>query len=78
MIPTVKIDDTTAAGKRFMHDFRQVREGIEFENLATQNNEVIHLSTVQLEMLKMSEDDIKNGRIVSEDELNKRDMQWLH
>ena len=34
MIHTVKIDDTTAAGKRFMRDFRRVRKGIEFENPA--------------------------------------------
>jgi hypothetical protein len=34
MIHTVKIDDTTAAGKRFMHDFRRVRKGIAFENHA--------------------------------------------
>ncbi|GHU80723.1 hypothetical protein FACS1894145_7400 [Bacteroidia bacterium] len=36
-----------------------------------QTDEVIRLSTAQLEMLKMSEDDIKDGRIVSEEELNK-------
>jgi hypothetical protein len=34
MIHTVKIDDTTAAGKRFMRDFCKVRKGIEFENPA--------------------------------------------
>jgi hypothetical protein len=34
MIHTVKIDDTTVAGKRFMRDFRRVRKGIEFENPA--------------------------------------------
>jgi hypothetical protein len=34
MIHTVKIDDTTAAGKRFMRDFHKVRKGIEFENPA--------------------------------------------
>ena len=43
-----------------------------------QKGEVIHLSPVQLEMIKMSEEDIKTGRIVSEEELNKRDAQWLH
>jgi hypothetical protein len=34
MIHTVKIDDTTAAGKRFMRDFRKSCKGIEFENPA--------------------------------------------
>jgi DNA-binding MarR family transcriptional regulator len=43
-----------------------------------EKGEIIRLSPTQLEMIKMSEDDIKNGRIVSEEELNKRDAQWLH
>jgi len=43
-----------------------------------QNDEVIHLSPVQMEMIEMSKNDIKNGRIVSEEELDKRDAQWLH
>ncbi|MDR0370660.1 MAG: hypothetical protein LBH80_02220 [Prevotellaceae bacterium] len=34
MIHTVKIDDTTAAGKRFMRDFRRVRKGIEQADLS--------------------------------------------
>ena len=42
------------------------------------NDEVIHLLPVQREMIEMSKNDIKNGRIVSEEELNKRDAQWLY
>jgi hypothetical protein len=34
MIHTVHIDDTTAAGRRFMRDFKGVRKGIVFENPA--------------------------------------------
>jgi len=44
----------------------------------SQNDEVIHLSPAQLEMIRMSEEDIKNGRIVSEEELEKRDAKWLY
>jgi hypothetical protein len=32
MIHTVKINDTTATGKRFMRDSHKVRKGIEFKN----------------------------------------------
>jgi hypothetical protein len=31
MIHTVRIDDTTVAGKRFMQDYSNVRKGISFE-----------------------------------------------
>jgi hypothetical protein len=34
MVHTVRIDDTTVAGKRFMKEFSRVRKGIEFENPA--------------------------------------------
>jgi len=43
-----------------------------------QNNEVIHLSPVQMEMIEMSINNIKNGQIISEEELDKNDEQWLH
>lgn len=44
---------------------------------ATQSEESITLSTEQIEMLSMSEKDIKDGKLVSESELKKRDSQWL-
>lgn len=40
-------------------------------------NEVIKLSEDQLLMLNMSEDDIKCRRIISQDELDKADLEWL-
>jgi hypothetical protein len=34
MVYTVYIDDTTVAGKKFMREYRNVRNGIEFQNPA--------------------------------------------
>lgn len=43
----------------------------------SEEDEVIKLSEEQLLMLNMSEDDIKCGRITSQDELDKTDLEWL-
>ena len=37
----------------------------------------IYLSSEQIEMLKMSEKDVEYGRVVSEEELDKIDSEWL-
>ncbi len=44
---------------------------------STQSEEIISLSTEQIEMLSMSEKDIESGKFISETELNKRDSKWL-
>ena len=41
------------------------------------NEEIIQLSESQILMLNMSEEDIKNNRIVSQEELDKMDLEWL-
>lgn len=41
------------------------------------NDEVIDLSEAQILMLNMSDDDIKNNRLVSQEQLDKMDMEWL-
>lgn len=41
------------------------------------NDEAIQLSEAQILMLNMSEDDIKNDRIISQEELDKIDLEWL-
>ena len=41
------------------------------------NEEVIKLSEAQILMLNRSEDDIKNNRLVSQEELDKIDLEWL-
>ncbi len=44
---------------------------------STQSEEVISLSSEQIEMLSMSNVDIENGRIVPETDLNKLDSEYL-
>lgn len=42
------------------------------------DNEVVELSLEQREMLEMSEEDIKDGRLISQDQMNKRNLEWLN
>lgn len=44
---------------------------------STQSEDIISLSSEQIEMLSMSEKDINDGKLVSESELNKSDSKWL-
>ncbi len=44
---------------------------------STQNEELVSLTSEQIEMLLMSEKDIENGDILSESELDKSDIEWL-
>lgn len=41
------------------------------------DEEVIQLSETQILMLNMSEDDIKNSRMISQEQLDKTDLEWL-
>ena len=41
------------------------------------NADKIQLSEEQLLMLNMSEDDILNGRLTSQEEVDKIDLEWL-
>lgn len=41
------------------------------------NEDKIQLSEAQILMLNMSDEDIKNNRIISQDDLDKRDLEWL-
>ncbi len=42
-----------------------------------QPNEVLSLTSEQIEMLLMSDLDIASGNLISEDELNKLDAEWM-
>lgn len=55
----------------------QLLEAIKNIFKSTQSEELIALSTEQIEMLSMSEKDIEEGKLVSDSELNKRDSKWL-
>ncbi|WP_316813963.1 hypothetical protein [Pedobacter heparinus] len=40
-------------------------------------NDVVQLSPEQILMLKMSDDDIKNGNVIGQDDLDQEDLKWL-
>ncbi|UWY30216.1 hypothetical protein N4T20_09800 [Flavobacterium sp. TR2] len=41
------------------------------------NQEIYQLDEHELDMLKESEDDIKHGRVISQEDLDKEDLEWL-
>lgn len=41
-------------------------------------SEIIELTNEQKQMLEMSEKDIKNGKLISQDAMNKRNLEWLN
>ncbi len=45
--------------------------------LETKAEKPIPLDDSQIEMLKMSEDDILAGRLISQSEIDKEDAKWL-
>ena len=45
---------------------------------STQVEEKVQLSSEQIEMLMMSEYDMKNGKLISENDLRKTDLEWLN
>lgn len=55
-----------------------VLHAIEILLKSTQEEKKLPLSSQQIELLKMSEKDIENGRIVSEDDLTKSDSKWMN
>jgi len=42
------------------------------------DNEIVELTTEQREMLEMSEADIKNGQLISQEAMDKRNLEWLN
>jgi hypothetical protein len=45
---------------------------------STQTDDIVSLSSEQIEMLLMSEKDIESGNLISESELNDSDSKWLN
>ena len=41
-------------------------------------SEIVELTNEQKAMLEMSENDIKTGRLISQDAMNKRNLEWLN
>lgn len=44
---------------------------------STQSDEKLALNSHQIEMLLMSENDIKQGHLISETDLEKTDSEWM-
>ena len=42
------------------------------------SSDLVELTNEQKTMLEMSEDDIKNGELISQDAMNKRNLEWLN
>ena len=40
-------------------------------------NDVLELSPEQILMLEMSDNDIENGNVIAQDDLDKEDLKWL-
>ncbi|MFA5299239.1 MAG: hypothetical protein WC389_13705 [Lutibacter sp.] len=45
---------------------------------STQSDDILSLTSEQIEMLLMSDKDIENGNIISESDLNDADSKWLN
>lgn len=51
------------------------------DNLITSSSsssEMVELTAEQKKMLEMSEEDIKKGKLISQDAMNKRNLEWLN
>jgi hypothetical protein len=49
-------------------------------NLVNSNKldaEIIQLSAAQIQLLNLSDEDIKNNRVVSQEDLDQQDLEWL-
>jgi len=47
-------------------------------SLSPNNSEVVELTSEQKEILEMSESDIKNGNLISQEAMDKRNLEWLN
>ena len=41
-------------------------------------SDIVELTNAQKEMLEMSEKDIKNGKLISQEAMDKRNLEWLN
>ena len=45
---------------------------------SSSESEIVELSDEQKTMLEMSEMDIKDGKVISQEAMNKRNLEWLN
>ena len=46
-------------------------------NSSSMDQDTVHLTDEQVLMLQLSDEDIKNGKLISQNQLDKDDLQWL-
>lgn len=47
-------------------------------SFSSSESEIVELTNEQKIMLEMSEQDIKNGKLISQEAMDKRNMEWLN
>lgn len=45
---------------------------------SSSESDIVELNKEQKEMLEMSEQDIKNGKLISQEAMDKRNLEWLN
>ena len=45
---------------------------------SSSESDIVELTKEQKEMLEMSEQDIKNGKLISQEAMDKRNLEWLN
>ena len=45
---------------------------------SSSSSDIVELTSEQKEMLHMSEKDIESGRLISQEAMNKRNLEWLN
>jgi len=45
---------------------------------SSSSSDLVKLTAEQKEMLEMSDDDIESGRLISQEAMNKRNLEWLN
>lgn len=45
---------------------------------STSDTDIVELTDEQKIMLEMSEEDIKNGKLISQEAMDKRNLEWLN
>ena len=74
---TIDIVKNRLIDKIMVADNEQLLNAIENIFNSTQKEDKLNLDSEQIEMLLMSEDDIKLGNLVSEADLKKADSKWM-
>ncbi len=45
---------------------------------SSSSSEIVELTNEQKTMLEMSEEDIKNGQLISQESMDRRNLEWLN